>query len=246
MNGNVSKGFIASFVLAFILFASPAFATQVLQSPSYRFDESSVGTGGFMQGSSSNFKVESSTGDIAIGSSASSNFRVDSGTQTTPDPTLTFTMDSPAASFGNFSPATASTSTSTFSVINYTSYGYVVQLVGPPPKYGSNEISPMNVTAASQPGVEQFGVNLVANTSPSSFGANPDNGTPPNNFGFGVVAPNYATPNQFRYVSGETVASAPKSSGKTLYTMSYVINVSNLTPAGEYKTDQTLVVTGTY
>ena len=246
MSKRVRVGMLASVLVALVLFASPAFASQALQSPSYRFDESSIGTGGLMEGSSSNFKVQSSTGDIAIGTSASSNFRVDSGTQTSPDPTLTFSMDTPLANFGNFSAATASTSTTTFSVINYSSYGYVVQLVGPPPKYGSNEIAPMTATAASQPGIEQFGVNLVANTSPTSFGANPDNGTAPNNFGFGTVAANYGTPNQFRYVSGETIASAPKSSGKTLYTMSYLINVSNLTPAGNYKSDQTLVVTGTY
>lgn len=199
-----------------------------------------------MQGSSANFKVQSSTGDIAIGSSNSSNFRVDSGTQTSPDPTLTFKMETPITSFGNFSAATASTSTAQFSVINYTSYGYVVQLVGAPPTYGGNDINPMSVSAVSQPGTEQFGVNLVANTNPTSFGANPDNGTAPNNFGNGVVAPNYAIPNQYRYVSGETIASAPKSSGKTIYTLSYVVNVSNLTPAGQYKSDQALVVTGTY
>jgi hypothetical protein len=246
MSKRVRVGAFASVLVALVLFASPAFATEVLQSPSYRFNESSIGTGGLMEGSSSNFKIQSSTGDIAIGSSASSNFRVDAGTQTSPDPTLTFKMDSTTANFGNFSAATASTSTAQFSVINYTSYGYVVQLVGAPPKFGSNDINAMNVSAVSQPGVEQFGVNLVANTSPTSFGANPDNGTPPNNYGFGVVAPNYAIPNQYRYVSGETVASAPKSSGKTIYTMSYLINVSNLTPAGQYKSDQTLVVTGTY
>jgi hypothetical protein len=239
--GGMLAGTIA--VLGFL--TTPALA-QPLQSPSYRFDESSIGTGGLMEGSSTNFKVQSSTGDIAIGSSASSNFKVDSGTQTSPDPTLTFSMDSPVANFGNFSAATPSTTTMTFSVINYTSYGYVVQLVGPPPTLNSNEITPMSATAASQPGIEQFGINLVANTSPTSFGANPDNGSEPNDFGYGTVAANYNTPNQFRYVSGETVASAPKSSGKTLYTMSYLVNVSNLTPAGSYKSDQTLVVTGTY
>jgi hypothetical protein len=189
--------------------------------------------------------VTSSTGDIAIGSSASSNFG-STGSQASPDPTLTFATESSNANFGNFSAATTTTATATFSVINYTSYGYVVQLVGSPPKYGNNEIAPMNVTAASQPGIEQFGVNLVANTSPASFGANPNNGTPPNNLGFGEISPNYAVPNQFRYVSGETVAFAPKSSGKTLYTLSYIVNVSSLTPAGAYKSDQTLVVTGTY
>lgn len=246
MSKWVRQGVLASAVFALLVYASPAFATQVLQSPSYRFDESSIGTGGLMEGSSSSYKVRSSTGDIAVGSSASSNFQIDAGTQTNPDPTLTFSMDTPNANFGTFSPATATTSTSTFSVINYTSYGYVVQLVGAPPTNGGNEITPMNTTGPSQPGIEQFGVNLVANTSPVSFGANPDNGSPPNNFGFGAVASNYSVPNQFRYVSGETIASAPKSSGKTTYTISYIVNVSSLTPAGVYKSDQTLVVTGTY
>lgn len=246
MSKRVRGVLAAGLVAMLVFFSTPVLATDVLQSPSYRFDESSIGTGGLMQGSSTNYKVQSSTGDIAIGSSSSSNFTVDSGTQTSPDPTLTFRMDSPTANFGNFSAATPSTSSAQFSVINYTSYGYVVQLVGPPPTDGSEEISPMNVTATSQPGIEQFGINLVANTSPTSFGANPDNGTAPNNFGNGVVAPNYSIPNQYRYVSGETIASAPKSSGKTIYTISYLVNVSNLTAAGQYKSDQTLVVTGTY
>jgi len=55
-----------------------------------------------------------------------------------------------------------------------------------------------------------------------------------------------ATTNEYRYVSGETIAFAPKDSGKTTYTMSYIINVNSFTPPGQYTTDQTLVVTGTY
>ena len=41
----------------------------------------------------------------------------------------------------------------------------------------------------------------------------PDNGQ----FGFGVAAVNYNESNKFRYVSGETIAMAPKSSGQTNY-----------------------------
>lgn len=183
---------------------------------------------------------------MAVGAAASSNYQVEAGSRTSPDPVLTFEMNAANADFGTFSATTAATSTATFSVTNYTSYGYVVQMVGQPPKYGNTEIAPMTAGAASQPGVEQFGVNLVANTSPESFGANPNNGTAPNEFGHGQVAPNYATPNEFRYVSGETIALAPKSSGKTTYTLSYIVNVTNLTPGGQYASDQTLVVTGTY
>ncbi len=236
----------ASLIVALALFVLPTHATQTLQSPNYRFDESSIGTGGLMQGSSASYRVESATGDLSVGTAASSNFQVEAGSRTSADPTLTFKVDSAEADFGEFSAASTATSTASFSVINYTSYGYVVQLVGDPPKYGNNEIAPMSATAASQPGVEQFGVNMVANTSPESFGSNPDNGTSPDDFGFGQITPNYSTPNQFRYVSGESIASAPKSSGKTTYTLSYIVNVTPLTPSGQYTGDQTLVVTGTY
>ena len=104
----------------------------------------------------------------------------------------------------------------------------------------------MGANGSSQPGTEQFGINLVANTVPSSLGANPNNGTPPDDFGFGEAAPNYDTPNSYRFVSGDTVAFAPKESGETEYTISYLANVAALTPGGIYKTNQTLIVTGTY
>jgi hypothetical protein len=85
-------------------------------------------------------------------------------------------------------------------------------------------------------------MNLVANTSPISFGANPDHGQ----FGFGSASTNYGTANNFRFVNGETIASAPKSSGQTIYTISYLVNVNSLTPGGNYTSSQTLICTGTF
>lgn len=233
-------------LLALSLLSSPAALATVPASTNYRFDETSVGVSSMLESSSTNFRATSGAGDTAIGNSSSDNFQTESGSDTSPDPNLTFSMTSTSANFGTFSPSAASTSTTTFSVINYTSFGYVVQIAGRPPTYANNPIDAMSANAASQPGVEQFGINLVANTDPTSFGANPNNGTTPNDFGFGQAAPNYATPNQFRYVAGETIAQAPKSSGKTDYTISYLVNVTSLTPGGTYGTDQTLIVTGTY
>jgi hypothetical protein len=229
-----------------LIVAQPAAATDVPTSTNYRFDETSVGVSSMLESNSANFRATSGAGDTGIGNSGSANFQTESGSNTTPDPNLTFSMTSSAAGFGTFSPTAPRTATTTFSVTNYTSFGYVVQIAGPPPSYGSNQIDPMSVNAPSQPGIEQFGINVVANTSPVSFGANPQNGTAPNTFGFGQADPNYGTPNQFRYVSGETIAQAPKSSGKTDYTISYLVNVTPLTPGGTYGADQTLIVTGTY
>jgi hypothetical protein len=239
------KGVVALLTLALSM-TTPVFATEFPASNNYRFDETSIGSTNNLQSSSANYRDQSGAGDTAIGSSSSANFQTQAGSDTSPDPNLSFSVNSASANFGTFSPSTSNTGVTTFSVTNYTSYGYVVQITGNPPTYGNRSLTAMSTTTTSQPGVEQFGINLVANTSPVSFGANPDNGTTPNDFGFGQAAPNYATPNQFRYVSGETIAQAPKSSGKTDYTISYLINVSSLTPGGSYNTNQTLIVTGTY
>jgi hypothetical protein len=213
-----------------------------LQSAHYQLDESTVGSGGLIQSTSSNLQSVESLGDAAIGNSSSTNFQVESGSQTTADPVLGFSVNNGSASFGIFSPSTAATTSSTFSVSDYTSYGYAVQLVGTPPTNGAHTITPMATTDVSRTGVEQFGINLVANTLPASVGANPDHGL----FGVGDASPNYATSNNYRYVSGETIASAPKSSGVTTYTISYIVNVTPLTPGGQYTSNQAIVCTGTY
>jgi hypothetical protein len=230
-------------MVAFCILTLPATVyAETPQSPNYRFDESTVGSGGLIQSNSANYQASSASGDLAIGNSASGNFQVESGSQTTHDPTLAFAINRADADFGSFSATSPTVATATFSVANYTAYGYVVQIVGTPPTNGNHVISPLTSAGSSQTGIEQFGVNLVANTLPVSVGANPNNGQ----FGFGEAAPNYNTSNSFRYVSGDTIAKAPKTSGLTTYTLSYLVNVGNLTPGGQYTSDQTLVVTGTY
>lgn len=219
---------------------TPAHVT-ALQSSSYRFDESTIGVGGMGEASSTNYKAVEDVGALAIGNSASSNYQIDAGTKTSPDPTLSFAIDTTSLDLGSFTASGPTTTTATFTVSNYTSYGYVVQILGTPPKNGAHTIDPLTATSASQAGTDQFGINLVANTTPL-VGANPDNGQ----FGFGSAAPNYGTPNMYRFVNGETIAKAEKSSGVTNYTMSYLVNVESLTPGGKYTSNQTLIVTGTY
>jgi hypothetical protein len=215
---------------------------ETLRSNNFQIDESNVGDSGLLQSSSANYQLNDSIGDTAAGSSASSNFQIESGSKTTGDPALAFEVNDSAVNFPVFSPATAAVATSTFQVSNYTSYGYVVQILGTPPTSGPHTITAMSTAGASQAGTEQFGINLVANTSPTSVGANPDHGQ----FGFGSAAGNYNTANNYRYVSGDTIATAPKSSGVTLYTISYLVNVNSRTPGGNYISPQTLICTGTY
>jgi len=237
--GWISKLFVVVFCVFIIV---PNCFAETSQSSNYKFDESSIGSGGLIESSSANYKASDATGDLVVGDSASNNYQINTGSKTTNDPTLSFIINSSGADFGSFSATTATTTTATFSVMNYTSWGYVVQIVGESPSNGAHQIPAMATTGNSQVGKEQFGINLVANTSPISVGANPNNGQ----FGFGSAAPNYATSNKYRYVSGETIATAPKSSGVTTYTISYLVNVGDLTPGGKYSSNQTLIVTGTY
>lgn len=227
---------------SFVVYGSITARAESLQSENYTIDESSIGVSNLNQSSSTSYQATSATGALSVGNSNSSNFQIDAGTKTTHDPTLSFSIPSGSINFGNFSSTGPTVTTSTFSVLNYTSHGYVVQIVGDAPKSGDHTITAMAETGLSQIGTEQFGINLVANTSPFNFGSNPDNGQ----FGFGTVVSNYSTSNQFRFVSGETIVSAPKSSGQTNYTISYLVNVDALTPGGQYSCSQVLIATGTY
>lgn len=227
---------------ALLIIASPMAYAETLQSNNYKLDESTIGTTGPIDGSSSNYQVTEAVGDLGVGNSRSSNYQVNAGSKTTGDPALSFSVNSSAGNFGTLTPTQAKTATATFSVINYTTYGYVVQIFGSTPTNSTYSIPAMSSLGGSIPGTEQFGINLVANTSPTSFGANPDNGQ----FGFGSVAANYANSNQFYYQDGDVIAEATSDSGLTNYTISYLLNVASLTPGGTYSANQTLVVTGTY
>jgi len=228
-------------VLVCALFVSPVVHAE-LESPNYRFDESSIGSGGLVQSSSANYTATNTLGDIAIGTAASDNYQVQAGSKTSPDPTLSVAINSTVANFGNFSAASAATATASFSVSNYTSYGYAVHVIGTPLMNGGYSIPGLATETTSDPGTKQFGMNLVANTSPTSVGSNPNHG----DFGVGSAAAGYNVPNKYRFVSGETIASAPSTSGATTYTITYLANVESLVASGQYRTDQIIVVTGTY
>jgi hypothetical protein len=243
MTGRLRRGASIFLVAAsFVALGTHTVHAETLSSNSYRFEESIIGSGGVMESSSANYRATDVLGDVAIGSAASTNFQVHAGSKTSPDPALTVKINTSSTSFGSFSATSPSMATSSFSVLNYTAFGYVVQIEGDPPKKGNRTIPALANEESSQVGTEQFGMNLVANTSPQSIGSNPDQGQ----FGFGEAHTDYATPNKFRYRNGDVIASAPKSSGETNFTISYLVNVAPLTEGGSYRTNQTIIVIGTY
>lgn len=229
---------VAAIFVALVVFGSVAKADN-LHSTNYSIQEDFLGGSGLVQESSPSYKAGESIGDTAIGNSQSTNYQTNSGYTTTGDPALIFIVNTSSINFGTLSTSVAATATSTFSVVDYTSYGYIVQTVGNPPSVPGHTLTNLATQTASAAGTEQFGMNLKANTLPISFGANPSGGQ-------GVANTNYGTANQYRYVNGDTIASAPKSSAQTDFTISYIINISNTTAGGNYTGAQTLVCTGTY
>lgn len=223
------------------------YADAPLQSAHYQLEESSLGNGGLIQSGSANYQSSEAIGSAAVGNSSSANYQIEAGSKTSKDPALSFGVTNAIASFGNFSADTTATATAQFTVSDYTSFGYAVQIIGDPPSYNGHTITPMGTDADGGPqspqiGTDQFGINMVANTIPKNFGANPDQGQ----FGAGVAATNYNTANKYRYVNGETIATAPKSSGVTVFTISYIVNVDHLDPGGAYTSAQSVVCTGTF
>jgi len=64
--------------------------------------------------------------------------------------------------------------------------------------------------------------------------------------GTGVVNANYGTPNQFRFNSGDVLASSPISTEFNRFTISYLINVADGQAAGRYASTLTVIATTTF
>lgn len=241
-------GVVTGLVLGLLLMGGVALA-QSSQSPNYIIDESFIGPGGELESSSPSFRT--APGGQSIGnpggvgdSEASTNYRTQSGATTTNDPSLSCQMNTSSVNFGLLSPSVPATATASFSVLNYTSHGYIVQVIGDTPNNGGHNLTAMSSNGASSPGTEQFGINLIDNSSPD-IGDDPVQ-VPSDEFSYGEAASNYDTPNSFRYNNGETIAQSVKTTGETDYTISYLVNVANSTPGGAYSGSQTVVCVGTY
>ncbi len=224
---------------------SGSVVAQGMSSSGYRIDESYLGPGGTVESTSTSYKFGGTLGDTGVGESSSSTYRAQSGFNTTNDPRLSVVVNTSSINFGQLSAAAATTATATFSVLNYTAYGYSVFTIGSPPSNGGYTLTGMASAAPSSPGTEQYGINLKANTSPVTFGADPAQ-VPSSSFSYGTASTGYNTANNFKYVAGEKIAEATQTSGQTDYTISYIVNVSNTTPGGSYSGSQSLVVVGTY
>jgi hypothetical protein len=224
-----------------------AYANTVPQSSSsnYSVNEVFMGSGGSLDSCSGSYCSKQSLGELGVGNTASSSYQAQAGFNTDREPFLEFIVSNTNLNLGVLTSSAAKTANATFSVKTYLASGYVVKHTAPGPTNGSYVMNGLTTPTASAPGTEQFGINLVANTSPTNFGANPSQ-SPDVTFSHGQVASGYNTPNQYKYVRDDNIAYSDESSGQTNYTISYMFNVSNLTAGGEYVFRHVLVATSTY
>ena len=106
-------------------------------------------------------------------------------------------------------------------------FGYSIRVVGTTLTSGINTIPALQSPDVSRMGVSQFGLNLRANSTPSI-------GIDPQGNGTAAIASGYDSPNYYKFVSGDLLASTSAPDGYRLFTVSYIANITKSQPAGIY------------
>jgi len=254
-----SKKIIIALVFTILAVSQDVKYVMAQSSSNYRVDESAFSSGSNFNSTSTNYSALGSAGLNAIGNASSTNFDVVAGLITPDVPFLEFVVTGATVDLGVLDPSTtasgaaqAGACTCSFYVRSYVSSSYVVTTMSAPPTSESNVVLTAKAVLGAPSGsqsVEEFGINVVANTSPA-IGENPDN-QPDITFADGIASTGYDTPDQFKYVQGDIIARASgtantKAWGQTDYTISYITKSSTLTPAGLYSMNHVLVATATY
>jgi len=254
--------FNISYVFSFCLILTAQFSLPVLaqySSPNFRVEEAFFGTGGELDPSSNSFKAQQSLGSLAAGATSSSNYDAVAGFVTANQPFLEMTVSDATVDLGLLSDASSSSGAATggpcvcsFTVRTYLSSAYVVLTMSQPPTSEGGAVLDAKTTQgvpSTNPNVEEFGMNLVDNTSPD-MGNNPLN-SPDNTFADGTAATGYNVIDQFKYGVGDTIARSAATAGnqavgQTNYTISYIAKRKPLTEAGLYTMNHDLVAVVTF
>jgi hypothetical protein len=249
MSKNRHKGLSLLSALLLVLMPVGVYA-QSSSSTNYRVDQTIFSTGSQLDDCDTTalqYCAQMTAGDLTVGQTSGTAYRAFAGFNTTDEPFLEFVVTADSIDLGYLDTSAASTATGTFYVRAWQASGYAVRTASDPPtnSSGSNhQLTPLAVPTGSTPGTEQFGINLKNNATPD-VGAEPLQ-VPDNTFSFGTAATGYDTADSYKYVKGDIIAQSTQSSSVTIYTISYLFNISDITPSGEYTFNHVLVATGTY
>lgn len=154
------------------------------------------------------------------------------------DETLTFTLASTTVALGTLTTSTTGSGTNTMSAATNAASGYSITVNGTTLTSGLNTITALATQTASSQNSSQFGINLKDNATPN-VGSDPSGGS-------GAADTNYGTADQYRFVSGDTVAAATGPTNSTTYTVTYIANIAGSTKPGNYSTALTYIATATF
>lgn len=156
------------------------------------------------------------------------------------DETLTFTLSSATVSLGTLTSSSTGANTSALTVATNANAGYSVGYNGTTLTSGLNTIDAMAVSAASTQNSKQFGINMMANTTPAI-------GSDISGAGTGVISAGYGVADQFKFnTSGEVIATATGPTNANTFTTSYIANIDDITAAGLYSTVITYTATANF
>lgn len=149
------------------------------------------------------------------------------------------TVSGNSIDFGDFDPLLTRSATSVMQATTNAANGYSITVNGTTLASGVNTIPACGGGCPSTTGTGQFGLNLRDNNTPN-VGANPS-GT-----GSGTFTGNYGTVDQYRFNSGEAVASAGAPTNANTFTSSYIVNIGGAQAAGVYTATMTYVCTASF
>lgn len=208
---------------------------QTSSSQNYQMVESQFGNTGGLESCSSEYCATVSIGN----DSGSSGTVPEFGEAQYSEPMLEMIVIPGQSSLGDLTTERTGSKVMQVKIRNFLTGGYRLMIVGDAPKYGNRTLNTLATPTTSQTGKEQFGINVVANTTPV-VGANPI--LQGGGDGSALVTSNYNTANRFMYASGQTIAETTTNSGGAEFTISMIVNISNSTPAGRYASDFSAVV----
>lgn len=150
------------------------------------------------------------------------------------------TNDNFYTDMGELSPKETLTAQSQMAVGTNASGGFAITANGIPMSAGTSVIDSPATPTASEPGKNQFGINLVANNAPA-VGNDPEG-----IWANAVASPDYGIPDHYKFVPGDVVAYSPNVSLMKKFTVSYIVNSSENLRAGVYTTTITYVASGRF
>jgi len=232
------------YALVLVAFSCTSIYASNMTSASFIINDPVIGTfGGY--GTSASFQLISSGDSLLIGSGSSATYIGRYGFLYYPfdPPTLTFTVSDSAVQFGTLTTGSARYATTsggsgsnsvahTMSASSNATGGYTLTYYGDTLKSGGNSVTAATISADADgtPGSSQFAVAISTNgsaTIPSAYSQTS------NNWSF---VPTTTT----------TLASTAAASATETFSVRYLGNISSTTPAGQYSTDITYVVTGNF